>query len=126
MFTATDIAKIIEIITTQSHTEEERAEIAEEISEKFPRIGRALKHLVYFDTYQVTVTSARELTEVERQKLEKGISANSGSKHHFTYKIDKKIKAGMLIKIGDLVIDNTIDAKLSQIKDHIVNSSLKS
>ena len=125
MFTASDIAKIIEIITSQNNTEEERAEIAEEISEKFPRIGRALKHLVYFDTYQVTVTSARELTATEKKKIEDGISVNSGSKHHFTYRIDKKIKAGMIIKIGDLVIDNTIDAKLNQIKDHIVNAALK-
>jgi F-type H+-transporting ATPase subunit delta len=125
MFTASDIAKIIEIITAQNHNEEERAEISEEIAQQFPRIGRALKHLIFFDTYQVVITSARELTKEEKAKIENGISQKSGRRHHFTYKIEKKMKAGLIIKIGDLVIDNSIAAKLNQIQEHIVNAALK-
>lgn len=67
------------------------------------------------------ITSAFELSEEQKNLVEKRLletTKQTSIEMHF--KIDKKILGGMIIRIGDRVVDNSIQGKLNTLTNQLI------
>lgn len=71
------------------------------------------------------VCSARELSTEEIQALEGRLSRTTGKNVRVEVQIDSSLIGGMLIKVGDTLIDGTVKKKLSLLKQGLSSGSLK-
>lgn len=62
------------------------------------------------------VTSAVELTSDERTKLESKLLAQYGTDLTFDYRVDPTILGGVIVRIGDIVMDGSVSGKLAAMK----------
>ncbi len=69
---------------------------------------------------RIEVVSAVQLTEENRKKIEEKLSVKLNSKVAVDYKIDENIIAGLLIKIGDNIIDTSLRHKLEKMEMALV------
>ncbi len=65
------------------------------------------------------VTSAVELNNSQRQKIEEQISRIFGNEGMVTYQKDEGIGSGIIIKQGDTVIDLSLNSRLREIKEQM-------
>lgn len=68
---------------------------------------------------EAEVVSAYSLNSLKLQKLENILSKKAGYRIHLKQKIDKKIIAGIILKIGNLIIDGSILNKLKEAKEEL-------
>ena len=59
-----------------------------------------------------TVRSARPLTDSDRARLEKALSAKYGKAVHTNVVVDPDLLGGIKVEIGDDVIDGTVSSRL--------------
>ncbi|MDP4010151.1 MAG: F0F1 ATP synthase subunit delta [Candidatus Shapirobacteria bacterium] len=59
------------------------------------------------------ISSAQELTEEQKKKLEKKISTDFGENVIFLYSLDTSMVSGFCLQIGDLLYDRSLEALLS-------------
>lgn len=77
-----------------------------------------------FDTYVAAgapgktarITSAIPLTDTDRAKLEAKVRAQYGADLAFDYRVDQAIVGGVIVRIGDVVIDGSVSGKLAALK----------
>jgi F-type H+-transporting ATPase subunit delta len=69
---------------------------------------------------RIEVVSAVQLTEENRKKIEEKLSVKLNSKVAVDYKIDENIIEGLLIKIGDNIIDTSLRHKLEKMEMALV------
>ncbi len=62
------------------------------------------------------VTTAIPLTEQERATLESKLRAQYGTELGFAYRLDPEILGGVIVRIGDVVIDGSVSGKLAAMK----------
>lgn len=62
------------------------------------------------------VTTAVELTNAERANLESKLRAQYGGELAFEYRLDPEILGGVIVRIGDVVIDGSVTGKLAAMK----------
>lgn len=62
------------------------------------------------------VTTAIELTSEDRAKLEVKLRAQYGADLAFDYRKDDSIIGGVVIRVGDVVIDGSVSGKLAAMK----------
>jgi F-type H+-transporting ATPase subunit delta len=65
------------------------------------------------------VTSAVPLTDSERAQLERKIRAQYGDNLDLEYRVDKSLLGGVVIRVGDKVIDGSVAAKLASMKQKL-------
>ena len=65
---------------------------------------------------QARVTTTVELTGEERAKLESKLRAQYGADLAFEYRLDPAILGGVVVRIGDIVIDGSVSGKLAALK----------
>lgn len=70
-------------------------------------------------TEQVQVTSAFELTAEQELAIEKILKERLGKKVLIQSAIDPSLVAGVVIRAGDLVIDNSVSGKLARLASAI-------
>lgn len=71
---------------------------------------------------EAQVTSAFKLEEVEIEKLKTYLLKKYSAKEIvFNNKVDEKIKGGVIIKVGDDLIDASIAGKLRSLKESLVS-----
>ncbi len=69
-----------------------------------------------------TVTSAIELSGEEKGKVEKRLLETTGYESFLLdYQVDKSLIGGMVIKIGDRVVDSSIRTKLNSMARELAN-----
>lgn len=68
------------------------------------------------------VTTAIELDAADRAKLETKLRAQYGSELAFDYHLDPKILGGVVVRIGDVVIDGSVSGKLAVMKQQMAAS----
>lgn len=71
------------------------------------------------NTEQVLVTSAVELNENEKTELEKILGKLTGKKVQSSYSVDPLLIGGVVVRIGDRVIDGSIRNKLSSVREFL-------
>lgn len=73
-------------------------------------------HLVRTNTLLAEIKTVIPLVETERENLRLKLSKIYDKKIIFEEKLDKKVLGGVYIRIGDDVIDGTIQSKLAEMK----------
>jgi F0F1-type ATP synthase delta subunit len=62
----------------------------------------------------VTVTSALPLTNREQDRVAKSIDAEN-----VTYQVDPRILGGLIVRVGDQVVDGSVQAQISSLRDSL-------
>jgi F-type H+-transporting ATPase subunit b len=63
---------------------------------------------------KVTVTSALPLTNREQDRVAKSIDAEN-----VTYQVDPRILGGLIVRVGDQVVDGSVQAQISSLRDSL-------
>lgn len=66
-----------------------------------------------------TVTSAVPLTDAQKQTLIEKLERQHGHTVRATYMIDESLLGGVVVKIGDIIIDGSLKRQLSHMKEVI-------
>ncbi len=69
---------------------------------------------------QAEIVTARELGEQERQSLLAGVGRLAGATVQATFKLDKDILGGTVVRIGSTVYDGSIRGRLERLKEVLV------
>jgi F-type H+-transporting ATPase subunit delta len=62
------------------------------------------------------VASAVQLTDAERARLEQKVRAQYGEGLDFEYRVDKSLLGGVVVRVGDKVIDGSVAGKLAAMR----------
>ena len=65
------------------------------------------------------VTSALPLTEAEQGAVKRDVLAKLGSQAAVTFRVDPRILGGLIIRVGDKVVDGSVSGKLSALAENL-------
>ncbi|MCI0475675.1 MAG: F0F1 ATP synthase subunit delta [Anaerolineales bacterium] len=68
---------------------------------------------------RATVTSAVPLIDAEKTALETKLRVQFGNDLAFEYSINPEILGGMIVRVGDKVIDGSVAGKLAELKEKL-------
>jgi F-type H+-transporting ATPase subunit delta len=71
---------------------------------------------------QAEITTARELDAAERASLLAGVGKLAGARVEASFKLDKSILGGTVVRIGSTVYDGSVRGRLDRLKEALVNS----
>lgn len=69
-----------------------------------------------------TVYSALALSEPEKRKLFEALEKMTGKKINLTEKVEKSLIGGLKLQLGDIIIDDSILARISSLKNNLLNN----
>ncbi len=120
----------IQILQLMTEDEDPAAveRLAKKIVERFPQKADMLLRKMslereFRDSF-VTVTSANELTKVQKKLIETIFEKKFESKIQVTYLINEDLLGGVIIRRGETVIDNTLRSRVGQLAEHIKQTKL--
>jgi len=70
---------------------------------------------------QAEIVTARELNEQERRSLIEGAARLAGAQVQATFKLDKNILGGTVIRIGSTVYDGSVRGRLERLREALVS-----
>lgn len=79
-----------------------------------------MNYVEHFKIILASVTSARELSLDEKQRLNEKLEKKFGQSVECTYAVDESLLAGIKVRVGDIVYDNTAINRLTKMKDSIM------
>jgi len=85
-------------------------------------IGKEVKRLAFVQEEQpvlVEVTSATALTDQERSELEAKLREAFGRGLHFHYQVDKSLLGGLVVRVGDKLIDHSVAGRLRSLREQL-------
>ncbi len=94
-----------------------REDITEEIFEQY--------YVLYneqFGLVPVTITSAVALDEAARKSLEESLAKRMNKQPVATYRVDAKIKGGLMVQIGDQLLDSSLRTQLGRMHQSLLKS----
>ena len=71
---------------------------------------------------EAEITSAHGLNENDRAELELHVARLAGSRVRATYREDKTLLGGAVVRIGSTVYDGSIRAQLRELKQRLINA----
>jgi F-type H+-transporting ATPase subunit delta len=66
------------------------------------------------------IVTARELSEPERNTLLAGVGRLAGSKIQPTFKLDRSILGGTVVRIGSIVYDGSVKGRLERLREALI------
>lgn len=72
---------------------------------------------------QAEIVTARELGEAERRSLIEGAAKLAGARVEATFKLDKEILGGTVVRIGSTVYDGSVRGRLERLRELLASSS---
>ena len=66
-----------------------------------------------------TVTTTIELSAEDKSKLEAKLRSQFGQDLRFDYQLDPAILGGVIVRVGDVVVDGSVAAKLAAMKQKL-------
>lgn len=69
-----------------------------------------------------TVLCAVDLDDDQKYKIEKKLSSKLSKEVHLDYEVDNSIIAGIVIKLGDKLIDGSVKTRLKKIKEELMTN----
>lgn len=92
------------------------------------KLGDILTYLTRLATHGptmkvATVTTAYELSAVDREQIQNKLAAKHGQDVEFDYVVDASIIGGVVVQIGDKIIDGSVASKLDSIREALVRAS---
>jgi F-type H+-transporting ATPase subunit delta len=73
----------------------------------------------------VEVTSAVELTQTAERELVERVESATGRRVRLTKKIDQSVIGGLVLRIGDVVLDASLRARVEQLRAHIQHAEMR-
>lgn len=70
---------------------------------------------------QAEIVTARELSEQERNELLAGVGKLASAKIQATFKLDKSIVGGTVVRIGSTVYDGSVRGRLERLKEALIS-----
>jgi F-type H+-transporting ATPase subunit delta len=70
---------------------------------------------------QAEITTARELDPAERETLLAGVGKLAGARIEASFKLDKTILGGTVVRIGSTVYDGSVRGRLDRLKESLVS-----
>lgn len=67
----------------------------------------------------VKVTSAVELNEGEKKALTDAMASCTGKKVRLSYDVEPQLLGGVVVRVGDKVIDGSVLARLQNLREHL-------
>jgi F-type H+-transporting ATPase subunit delta len=68
------------------------------------------------------VLTARPLQEQERAKLEREVAELAGTRVHATFRQDKSLIGGAVVRIGSTIYDGSVRGRLERLRERLVSS----
>ncbi|KAA6460907.1 ATP synthase F1 subunit delta [Acidobacteria bacterium AB60] len=65
------------------------------------------------------ITTARELSEAERQALLAGVGQLAGARVEASFRLDKSILGGTVVRIGSTVYDGSVRGRLERLREQL-------
>ncbi len=90
-----------------------------EICDAFENL--VLKHRGYVKTF---VDTAIKLTEEEKKKLQQKLETKTGKKILMTARVRPEILGGVIVQLGDQVIDNSIRHEMRVLRDRLMETKV--
>ena len=69
---------------------------------------------------QAEITTARELSEQERNTLLEGVGQLAGARVQPTFKLDPSIVGGTVVRIGSTVYDGSVKGRLERLREELM------
>ena len=91
-----------------------RETILTDVFPEFERLANEARNLLL-----VQFTSAVELTDAERDALVQALKARTGKNIQARVAVDPSLLGGVVVRMGDTVIDGSVRAKLLQLRAHL-------
>jgi F-type H+-transporting ATPase subunit delta len=95
---------------------ERLAELAEILEEYRLEMNRRLS------ISDAEVVTARPLKDQERAKLEGQVAELAGNKVNATFREDKSLIGGAIVRIGSTIYDGSVRGRLERLKERLVSS----
>lgn len=83
---------------------------------------RTIRESLAEKTPAVFVTSAKELTPEQQRSLVRTFSALADSNVNMEIEIEPDLIAGIRVRIGDLVVENSLSMELTELKSEVIES----
>jgi F-type H+-transporting ATPase subunit delta len=94
--------------------ERRRETILNEVFVEFSRLANEARNIL-----AVQVTAATPLTDQERDALATALTQRTGKTVTLELKIDPQILGGLMLRMGDTVIDGSVRSRLNQLRDRL-------
>lgn len=79
----------------------------------------------YAGIITVEVFVAEEITDEQRQKLHRNLEEKTQKKVEMDITLDKSLKGGMAVRIGDTVIDDTVKHQLIKLEEELLSATVE-
>lgn len=99
--------------------------------DRYPELSGMFAHFVakvkeYKKIGMAEVISASELQGTWKKKVEEKLLATTGYKTmEITYRVDESLIGGLILRIGDRVVDNSMKSRLAGMKSQLMKVSLE-
>ena len=67
----------------------------------------------------VQVTSAVELADEEKVNLEAAMAKSTGKKVKLSFNVDQELLGGVVVRVGDKIIDGSVRYRLQALREHL-------
>ncbi|MFZ5591798.1 MAG: F0F1 ATP synthase subunit delta [Bacillota bacterium] len=94
--------------------ERQREQFLPDIVEFFVQLANKARNIV-----AASVTSAVELNPDERKALEGVLNKITGKNVQTAYRVDPSLIGGVVVKIGDRVLDGSVRTRLAAMREHL-------
>lgn len=93
----------------------DRLDCVRQVNDRFKKLVNELAQRV-----EVEITTAQPLSDKQRGEVVDGLKSKINREIDLTQKIDEDIIGGMIVRVGDTVVDGSVRNKLSQMKSQAV------
>lgn len=95
-----------------------RQDIIRDIYPEFVRLANQSRNIL-----PVTVQSAVPLTDAERDELGRSLAERTGKTVRITLDVEPELIGGMIVRMGDTVIDGSVKSRLEQLHQRLAASA---
>ena len=100
--------------------EKGRFAIAGEMHEAYDGLAAVAARLV-----EVEVTSAMELSPETRKKIAARVAEATGREVELAERVDPDIVGGLVLRIGDVIVDGSVQARIRQLRRRLATAELR-
>ena len=75
---------------------------------------------VHFNTLEATASTAVPMTAEQAQRLTKSLEAITGKKVTLTTEVDSRIMGGVVVRMGDTIIDGSLRSRLLRLEERLL------
>jgi F-type H+-transporting ATPase subunit delta len=103
------VANLLRLLTSQG-----RMFLVPQITQEFATLYRQAQGVT-----EATVTVARPVNDAERQEISRRLEAATGKKVELNFAVDPSILGGIIIRLGDQLIDASVAGRLERLRQQL-------